>query len=126
MSQQTEKKLREELERLKLSSGLGAGLVVVWKPDGSNPLSGEVIGKKIQIYEADEDKAIDTLLHEFVDYNISQPVKPYRGIANALVKLVNAEAYACKEEVVDGFVRLLRQSKPPLTDDLTRSRRQSQ
>jgi len=126
MSQQTNKKLMEELEYLQLSSGLGAGLVVVWKPDGGNPLSGEVIGKTIRIYEADEDKAIDTLFHEFLDYNVSQPIKPYKGITNALVKLVNAEAYACKEEVVDGLVRLLIQSKPPLNDDLTRLRRQSQ
>jgi len=103
----TNLKLYEELERFKRSSGLGIGLKLVWLPDGSNPLSGEVIGKTIRIYEADEAKAMETLCHEFLDYNISQIIKPYKNIANALVKLVNSEAYKQKENVVEGLIRLI-------------------
>lgn len=126
MSEQTDKKLRGELDRLKHLSNLGFELDVVWKPDSSNPLAGEVRGKLVHIYEQDETKAIETLFHEFLDYNVSQAINPYKTITNTLVKLLNSEAYACKERIIDGLVRLLMQPKPPSTDDLTRSRRQSQ
>lgn len=107
MNSSKEVNLREELERLKRLSKLGFELEVVWQPDGGNPLSGEVVNKTIQIHESDESKAIETLRHEFIDYAISQTVEPYKKIANSLVKLVNAEAYAQKEETVEGFSRLL-------------------
>ena len=107
MNSKTELKLQEELESLKSTSKLGFELEVVWQPDGGNSLSGEVVNKTIQIYESDESKAIETLRHEFIDYAISQAVEPYKKIANSLVKLVNAEAYAQKEGTVEGFSRLL-------------------
>lgn len=102
-----EVKLQEELERLKNSSNLGLDLDVIWLPRGSNPLLGEVVGKTIKIYHSDEAKAIETLRHEFLDYNVSQAIEPYKTIANALVKLLNAEAYACKEGILEGLGKLL-------------------
>lgn len=102
-----EPKLKEELEILKSSSNLGLELSVFWEPDNGNPLAGEVVGKKIRIYESNESKAVETLRHEFLDYALSQAIKPYRAIANTLVKLVNTEAYTRKEEMVEGLNRLL-------------------
>lgn len=102
-----ETKLDEELERLKRLSGLGTELSVKWHPDGGNPLAGEVIGKTIQVYEADEAKAMENLRHEFLDYNVSQAIIPYKAFANLLVKQLNAEAYKQKEIVVEGLIKLL-------------------
>jgi hypothetical protein len=107
MNSKTELNLQKELESLKSTSKLGFELDVAWRPDKGNPLAGEVINKTIQIYESDESKAITVLHHEFIDYAISQAIRPYKSIANTLVKLVNSEAYASKEEIVEGLIRLL-------------------
>lgn len=101
-----ETKLDEELERLKRSSGLGFELSVAWHPDGGNPLAGEIVGKTIKIHDSDEDKAMETLLHEFTDFAVSQAAEPYKEIANSLVKLLNKEAYKRKEIIVEGLIRL--------------------
>ena len=49
-----------------------AGSRVVWMPDKTASLSGEVRGNTIYIYEVEEEKAIQALKHEVVDhlYNI--------------------------------------------------------
>lgn len=107
MNSQIELKLQEELEILKSTSKLGFELDVAWRPDKGNPLVGEVVNKTIRIYESDESKALSVLNHEFIDCAISQAIRPYKSIANTLVKLLNSEAYANKEEIVEGLSRLL-------------------
>ncbi len=107
MNQKTDKKLRDELDRLKQASNLSFELDVVWKPDCSNVLAGEVRGRLIHIYEQNESRAIETLQHEFICYSISKAVEPFKRLANQFVKASNAEAYKRKEEVVEGLRRLL-------------------
>lgn len=89
------------MERLKHRLQMGYELKVIWIPDDDSSLSGEVRGDKIFIYERDEEKALETLRHEFLDYAISQVVEPYRQVANKLVKLINEEAYRRKERLVE-------------------------
>ncbi len=107
MSQRTNEKLRDELARLKHVSELNFELDVVWTPDSSHVLAGEVRGRLVHIYEDNEAKALDTLRHEFICYAISKAVEPFKRLANQFVKASNAEAYKRKEEVVEGLRRLL-------------------
>jgi len=104
-------KLADELERIKGITGLGAELKVVWKPLAEGTLSGEVKNNTVYVYDAQEEKAIETLQHEFLDYCLSRAIKPYREITNRLISMVNEEAYRAKESVVEGLVRLLRASR---------------
>ena len=101
LKSRTAEKLRDALERLKQLFRIGYELEVVWLPDGNDRLSGEVEGSTIKIYEKNFDKALDVLIHEFFDYEISKVVKPYRDIANALIKLMNEQAYRRKEMFIE-------------------------
>ena len=99
--------LEEELEKLKHKLQIGYELKVIWIPDDNSNLSGEVRGNKIFIYERDEEKALETLRHEFLDYAISQIIEPYRQVANKLIKLINEEAYKKKERLVESLKNLI-------------------
>jgi hypothetical protein len=102
----TQKRLGEELEQLMKASGLGRGLTVTWMPLADKPLSGEVKGCTIFIYELDEGEALKTLRHEFLDFLVSQAIEPYRRVTNALIKMVDEDAYQAKEKAVDALVQL--------------------
>lgn len=106
MKMSFEPRLREELENLKRKTGLGFGLSLIWAPDSLNPLSGEVKGSTVYIYNESERKALDTLQHEFLDYCVSEAIQPYREVANILMKLLNESAYKRKEEIVEGLRKL--------------------
>ena len=100
-------RLREELERLKRLSGMGMDLNLVWAPDPGCALSGEVKGSTIFVYESDEEKAAETLRHEFLDHCVSQAIDPYRRATNSLIKLLNENAYKRKEQIVEALRRLM-------------------
>ena len=99
--------LEERLARLQQLSGLGMDLKVVWKPDPKKALYGEIKGNIIYIYEAILSKATDVLIHEFLDYCVSQAIEPYRMVTNKLINLVNEDAYREKERIVEALIRLL-------------------
>jgi len=107
----TEKRLNEELERLKRFSGLGSELSVIWKPRSDSVLSGEVKKDIICIYELEEEKAISILRHEFIDFCVSQPIDPYKEITNSLIRVLNDIAYKRKEKVVEGLNRIIDQNQ---------------
>lgn len=96
-----QKRLENELERLKRLFKMCYDLKVVWLPNSNSDLSGEVKDETIFIYEGDFDIALKTLKHEFLDYAISQVIEPYRRIANQLILLINEEAYRRKEELIE-------------------------
>ena len=95
------------MEKLKQVLKLGYGLKVWWVPNSSSKLSGEVRGDSIYIYEGDEDVAVETLKHEFIDYAISKVIEPYREVTNKLISLVNEDAYKRKEILVESLLRLI-------------------
>jgi hypothetical protein len=98
--------LREELEYLQRTSGLGLNLSLVWSPNPGKTLSGEVKGSIIYVYETDMGKALDTLRHEFFDYCVSQAIQPYRRVTNTMIRLLKDEAYKQKERIVGGLSKL--------------------
>ena len=56
-----QKKLEDELYRLKIAFGLDPCLSVTWMPSTDGSFSGEVKGKSIRIYELEEEKALTIL-----------------------------------------------------------------
>lgn len=101
------RRLEAELEWLKTFFGLGLELKVVWKPSPDGTLSGEVKDDLIYVYEVDEEKAVDTLKHEFLDYCLSQAIEPYKEVTNRLIRMINEDAYRKKERIVEALVKLL-------------------
>jgi len=100
--------LEKELQRLTMKLGLNLDLKVVWHPDKTANLSGEVKDDSIYIYEANEEKAIQTLKHELVDYLItSRIVKPLVSLLNILIKAREAEIYKEKEKIVEVFSKII-------------------
>jgi len=106
-SHSMQKRLEEELQWLKHSTGIGQDVNVSWVPSADNALSGEVKAKKILVYELNESEALKTLRHEFIDYCLCQAIEPYKEVTNALVKVVNDDAYRRKEVVVEALTGLL-------------------
>lgn len=105
------KQLEAELEWLKRFFWLGLELNVVWKPNPDGKLSGEVKNNLIYVYEVDEEKAVDTLRHEFLDYCLSQAIEPYKEVTNRLIRMINDDAYRKKEKIVNKLVKLLQSAK---------------
>ena len=99
--------LEQELESLKGIFRMGHELEVKWVPNGNEKLSGEVKGVFIYIYEQDEEEAINTLKHEFLDYAISQVIMPYKEVTNKLISLINEDAYKRKERLVEALNKIL-------------------
>ncbi len=103
---QVQRMLDEELKRLKLLTGAGGELKVIWVPGVKRDLSGEVMNDTIYIYEENAESALETLRHEFVDYLVSRAIEPYRKAANQLIQLLNELAYKEKEEAVEALLKL--------------------
>jgi len=99
--------LHKELQSLKQELGLGQELDVKWLPGEKEELCGEVKGDCIFVYSENQNEALQTLRHEFLDYSISKIIEPYQKIANQLVSLINEETYQRKEKLVEALTRLI-------------------
>ena len=102
-----QRKLEDELERLKRILNQCYELRVRWIPNDGAKISGEVKGVCILIYDEDVEVALETLRHEFFDYAVSKVVEPYKEVANRLITLVNDTAYASKEKLVEALAQLI-------------------
>ena len=100
--------LEAELERLKKILKLGCELKVRWVPSKNSKNSGEVKGETIYIYDEEEELALETLKHEFIDYAISKVIEPYKEVTNKLVLLINENAYKRKERLVESLCKLIK------------------
>ncbi|MBS7635798.1 hypothetical protein KEJ37_00390 [Candidatus Bathyarchaeota archaeon] len=100
--------LEKELQRLTAKLGLNLDLKVVWVHNKAAGLSGEVKEGSIYIYEVEEEKAIQTLKHELIDYMItSRIVRPLVSLVNMLIKAREAEIYEEKEKLVEIFSKII-------------------
>jgi hypothetical protein len=102
-----QRRLEEELERLKRILKRCYELRVRWLPNVVKGISGEVKSGCILIYDEDEMVALETLKHEFVDYALSRMVEPYKEFTNQLIALINNMAYERKEGLVDALAQLI-------------------
>ena len=102
-------KLNEELRKLQRLVNHGHDLQVVWTPKHSLNLDGEVKDGVIHVYSENLQDALKTLRHEFIDAIISEIIEPYKQVSNALIGLVNKQAYDKKETLVEKLADLLSQ-----------------
>ncbi len=84
---------------------MGQELRLEWTPNNGSR-SGEVIGGTIKIYEADQEKALDTLRHEFLEYILTCVlVAPYKKLINHLISLLEEEVYLRKERLIERLLK---------------------
>ena len=103
-----QKKLEEELYRLRGGLKLGYELKVRWLPNHNEKLSGEVKGEIIFVYDDDEKKALDTLRHEVIDYILTKElISPSQKLINKLIALHSEVLYERKERVVEKILEVL-------------------
>jgi len=50
---------------------------------------------------------LEILRHEFLDYEISRIIEPYREVTNKLISLINEDAYRRKERLIEALVKLI-------------------
>jgi hypothetical protein len=64
-----QRRLEEELRRLKAKFGLAGNLGVVWSPKPSHGEDrGMASGSTILVFDSDEEAAVKTLRHEYIEY----------------------------------------------------------
>lgn len=102
-----ESTLEDELKEIMSILGVNDDLTVVWTPDATRTVVGEVKGRIVHIYEPTFEAAVKTLRHEVVDYMVSRAIAPYRDVTNAMIKLINDGAYHEKEKLVERLCKLL-------------------
>ena len=92
-----EKELNTVLEKL------GIPLRAVWLPDDSKKEHARIDVEEglIMIFDKDETEAIDSLLHEVLEYRIRKVTSPYRLLINKLIELVEANVYSQKEKALN-------------------------
>ncbi|MHB8546492.1 MAG: hypothetical protein ACYDAJ_06975 [Nitrosotalea sp.] len=106
MSTASSKSLQDELERLKSITGIKKDLSIIWSPRQNSKKEGEVIGNTIYVYSTSSHMALETLGHEFFDLIVSNAIKPYINLVNALLSVIGEDAYKSKEEVVESLLLL--------------------
>ena len=105
---QNKRRLASELDRLQKITGNNETFDLIWSPQNDSQIEGKVEGNTITIYSEDIAGAIDTLQHEFVDYVISQAIKPYVKLVNSLMSIITKDAYETKEDTVESMLRLMK------------------
>ena len=99
--------LGQELERLKRILNVGHDLKVRWVPNRDESISGEVSETVIYLYDDNEEIALETLRHEFIDWAVSKVIEPYMEVTNRLISFLNERAYRQKEDLVEKISRLI-------------------
>jgi len=102
-------KLSHELKRLQCLLNVGHDLKLVWAPRHDCILDGKVKASTMRIYSEGLEEALKTLRHEFFDYVLSETIEPYKEVTNALITVVNKQAYGRKEKLVEKLADLLSQ-----------------
>ena len=78
---------------------LGINLVVVWKPDNSKSVHGEIKGNAVFLYDSEKSEAWSTFTHEVTEYKLQAVTRPYRILINNLIEAVEKSIYAEKSSL---------------------------
>lgn len=82
-------------------NSLGLSLKVIWKPNDSKSVHGEIKGNLIFIYCSNEQEAWNTLIHEIIEYKLQNVTRPYRLLINSLIETIEKSVYAEKEQFIN-------------------------
>ena len=86
---------------------LGINLVILWKPDISKSVHGEIKGNVIFLYDSEKDEAWSTFTHEVTEYKLQAVTRPYRTLVNNLIEAVEKSIYAEKEQFIDFLPQMI-------------------
>lgn len=87
---------------------MGAHLRLLWIPNEDSDRHGEVKGDAIIIYDKDEETAVETLRHEFVDkFYVKDVVEPLVKRINSQKNLIDELIYERKECIIKKIIDLL-------------------
>lgn len=100
------KSLQDELDKLKTITGIKKEFKIIWIPRQDSSIEGKVEDDAIIIYSTSIEQALETLRHEFFDLIISNAIKPYMNLVNALLSVIGENAYKSKEEAVESLLLL--------------------
>lgn len=85
---------------------MGHELKLKWIPNGNEKLSGEVKGDVIYVYDEDEQEALETLRHEFLDYILTKElIWPSQELINKLISLFGELLYERKEKLIEKILK---------------------
>jgi hypothetical protein len=123
-----EAELNRELRRLQIKYRAGFDILrVEWRPtnpslcpkndkvDSENAyIGGECVNDPVNmtrwyiiVYEQeDEDMALHTVRHEFIEHIITKPTATFVKLSNVLIKLINELQYETQEDVVEAIAKM--------------------
>ena len=80
---------------------LGINLKVVWAPNPSMAVNGEIKGSYLLIYDSDAESAWQTLTHEICEFKLKEVTRIYRVLVNQLIVGYEKLAYKQKESFIE-------------------------
>ena len=86
---------------------LGINLVVLWKPDKSKSVHGEIKGNVIFLYDSEKSEAWSTFTHEVTEHKLQAVTRPYRILVNNLIEAVEKSIYAEKEQFIEFLPKMI-------------------
>jgi hypothetical protein len=87
-------------------------LDLCWKPDANAMVFGEIENLTIFLYDENQEEAIVTLRHEYVDFYLSTSlIRPLLAVINLFIELKTKEIYKEKERVVDSLIKFINLSQ---------------
>jgi len=86
---------------------LGINLLVLWTPNKSKSVHGEIKGNVIFLYDSEKSEAWSTFTHEVTEYKLQAVTRPYRILINNLIEAVEKSIYAEKEQFIDFLPKML-------------------
>jgi hypothetical protein len=88
-------------------SNLGIPLTVCWLPDPRKSAHGEIKNNVICIYDSDETVAMETFVHELLEFKLKLVTEVYRALVNSLIETYEKLCYKRKEEFLDSLPKVL-------------------
>ena len=86
---------------------LGINLVVLWTPNESKSVHGEIKGNVIFLYDSEKAEAWSTFTHEVTEYKLQAVTRPYRILVNNLIEAVEKSIYAEKEQFIEFLPKMI-------------------
>jgi hypothetical protein len=86
---------------------LSINLLVLWKPDESKSVHGEIKGNVIFLYDSEKDEVWSTFTHEVTEYKLQAVTRPYRILVNNLIEAFEKSIYAEKEQFIEFLPKMI-------------------
>lgn len=86
---------------------LGINLVVLWTPNESKSVHGEIKDNVIFLYDSEKAEAWSTFTHEVTEYKLQAVTRPYRILVNNLIEAVEKSIYAEKEQFIEFLPKMI-------------------